>query len=204
MPAAQSGAQSDISVYRDQLREVDRDLARGVLTEAEAETVRTEVSRRLLEADKRAQEAGAQGVGQTWPAAALIVAVLLGGGYWLYTQIGAPGYRDMPMATRLAEINEAAANRMSQAQAEEMAAPNLPFPPVPDARFQELMEQLRATLEERPDDIRGLSLLAENEARLGNFAAARAAQARVLELKGDTADAADYIIAIDIPETKHE
>ena len=49
---AQAGALSDLQVYKDQLAEVERDLARGTVTEAEAETVRTEVARRLLEADR--------------------------------------------------------------------------------------------------------------------------------------------------------
>ena len=195
---AQSGAASDLQVYRDQLKEVDRDLARGVLTEAEAEAVRTEVSRRLLEADKRATASAVSGNGKAWPAVALVIAVLLGGGWWLYTTIGAPGYRDLPMATRLAEIAEVAASRMRQAEAEELAAANLPPFPEPDARFQELMAELRRVLEERPDDIRGLTLLAENEARLGNFAAAREAQDRILELKGDDASPEDLITSIDI------
>ncbi|MDJ0638133.1 MAG: c-type cytochrome biogenesis protein CcmI [Paracoccaceae bacterium] len=195
---AQTGAQSDVNVYRDQLRDVDRDLARGVLTEDEAEAVRLEVSRRLLEADRRASEAAAVSAGQFWPAAALIAVVLVGGGYGLYTQIGAPGYPDLPMTKRLADIQDAAANRMGQAEAETRAAPNLPPPPEPDERFLELMDKLRATLEERPDDIRGLSLLAENEARLGNFAAARKAQDRILELQGNEATANDLMMSIDI------
>ena len=41
-------AEYDQDVYRDQLREVDRDIARGVLTEAEAGGVRLEIQRRLL------------------------------------------------------------------------------------------------------------------------------------------------------------
>lgn len=195
---AQSGATSDLQVYRDQLKEVDRDLARGVLTEAEADTVRTEVSRRLLEADKRASASAVSGTGKAWPAVVLVITVLLGGGWYLYSTIGAPGYRDLPMATRLAEIADVAANRMPQAEAEELAAQNLPPFPEPDERFSELMDNLRSVLKDRPDDIRGLTLLAENEARLGNFAAARAAQDRILELKGDDASPEDLITSIDI------
>ena len=45
----------DLQVYRDQLKEVDRDLARGVIAPAEAERVRTEVSRRVLAADAELQ-----------------------------------------------------------------------------------------------------------------------------------------------------
>ncbi len=194
----QSAAASDLKVYRDQLDEVERDLARGVLTESEADTVRTEVSRRLLEADKRAQKAQASEGGRIWPAAVLIAAVTLGGGYWLYTTIGAPGYPDQPMATRIAEIAEAAANRMGQAEAEEQAAATMLPPPEPDARFLELMDDLRAVLEDRPDDLRGLGLLAQNEARLGNLQAAQAAQARIIELKGDAVEPIDLIAMIDM------
>ena len=46
----QSAAAFDLKVYRDQLNEVDRDLARGTLAADEADRLRTEVSRRLLEA----------------------------------------------------------------------------------------------------------------------------------------------------------
>ncbi|MEM7719011.1 MAG: c-type cytochrome biogenesis protein CcmI [Pseudomonadota bacterium] len=195
---ARSGAASDLQVYRDQLKEVDRDLARGVLTDAEAETVRTEVSRRLLEADRRAQAAASDDRGTAWPAALIVAVALLGGGGWLYSTLGAPGYRDLPMATRLADIAEAAANRIGQDEAEALAAENMPAFPEPDARFRELMASLRTVLEDRPDDLRGLTLLAENEARLGNFAAARSAQARILEIKGDDVTPADLITTIDI------
>ncbi|MBT8474526.1 MAG: c-type cytochrome biogenesis protein CcmI, partial [Alphaproteobacteria bacterium] len=59
----EGSAAFDVQVYRDQLREVERDLARGVVTEDEAEQVRIEVSRRLLEADRAAQAEAAEGTG---------------------------------------------------------------------------------------------------------------------------------------------
>ncbi|MCG6885249.1 MAG: c-type cytochrome biogenesis protein CcmI [Silicimonas sp.] len=194
-----SEAESDMGVYRDQLAEVDRDLARRVLTETEAETIRTEVARRLLDADRRANAtAGEDRRGHATPAIAAVVAVLFLGSVLLYTRIGAPGYPDLPMAERLADIRTAAANRMGQDQAEALALPNIPAGPDPDARYLELMENLRAVLKERPDDLRGLALLAENEARLGNFKAAREAQERILAIKGDDADPVDILGAIDI------
>ena len=193
-----SGAASDIGVYRDQLAEVDRDLARGVLTEVEAEAVRTEVSRRLLEADRRATAEGSESAGQLWPAAALVLALLIAGGAWLYMTLGAPGYPDLPMAQRIAEIDAASANRISQIEAEAKAASNLPQLPVGDARFMELMEKLRETLKERPDDTQGLALLAENEARIGNFVAAREAQMHLLDVKGNAATPVELLTAIDI------
>ena len=120
------------------------------------------------------------------------------GGAFLYRGMGAPGYPDLPMAERLAEIEAAAAARMGQAEAEELAGTNLPNVPEADPNFLKLMEELRSVLQERPDDLRGLALLAENEARLGNFAAARTAQERILELKGEEATPLDLIGTIDV------
>ena len=48
----------DLAVYRDQLAEVERDLARGVIGAAEAEGARLEIQRRMLKlAPKEAQAA---------------------------------------------------------------------------------------------------------------------------------------------------
>ena len=44
------GGGSDLLVYKDQLKEIDRDRASGLIGEAEAEAARLEVSRRLLAA----------------------------------------------------------------------------------------------------------------------------------------------------------
>ena len=89
--AGVSGAASDISVYRDQLDEVARDEARGVLSPEEAETVRVEVSRRLLEADKRDKAQALAGRGGQRLAILLVPAVLILGAGGLYWTIGAPG-----------------------------------------------------------------------------------------------------------------
>ena len=58
---AEPPAAYDLRVYRDQLREVDRDLARGVIDAADAERVRAEVSRRILAADAQLQAQMAEG-----------------------------------------------------------------------------------------------------------------------------------------------
>src|SRR5580704_9311279 len=48
-----TGGGSDVVVYKDQLREIDRDRAAGLIGETEAEAARLEVSRRLLAAADR-------------------------------------------------------------------------------------------------------------------------------------------------------
>ena len=49
--------QFDRAVYRDQLKELDRDLARGVLSPAEAQSARLEIQRRLLAVEGRSSGA---------------------------------------------------------------------------------------------------------------------------------------------------
>ena len=189
-----AGAESvDIGVYRDQLAAVDRDLARGTVTEAEADRLRTEIKRRILEADRAARgEAPARGAprGASLAVAALSAVAVIGGSVLLYRTIGAPGYPDLPLAGRLEAAEEARQARPSQAEAEAQV-PATPPAEAP-ADFLELMEQLRTTVAERPSDLQGHALLARNEAMLGNFAAAHAAQARLLAIKGPSATAADW------------
>ena len=69
----------DQAVYRDQLRELDRDIARGLLTEADAQASRLEIQRRLLASDAAADSRPAS-PRHAAPVLALIVAVIVGGG----------------------------------------------------------------------------------------------------------------------------
>lgn len=192
----EDAARFDIQVYRDQLREVERDLARGVLNETEAEAVRTEVSRRLLEADRRAQEGQDQDRASgpvTWAAGGLVAAAVTLGAAALYWGLGAPGYPDLPLERRIALAEEIRLTRPRQAEAEAQVGA-VPAPPeAADARYVDLVRQLRDAVAERPDDLQGHQLLARHEARLGRFPEAHAAQTRVITLRGEEATAQDYV-----------
>lgn len=185
-----AAAEFDIRVYRDQLAEIDRDLARGTLAADEGARLKAEVSRRLLDAD-RALQAGSAPVGRGGLGVAMaLVVVAVAGALWAYTQLGVPGYPDLPLAARMEMSKELLAARPNQADAE-AAAPKAESPPV-DADFAGLMDKLRAAVAERPDDQRGLELLASNEARLGNLVAAHKAMAQLVAVKGDAATAEDH------------
>lgn len=190
-------AEYDLQVYKDQLSDIDRDLARGTLPAEEADRLRTEVSRRLLDADRAAQAAkgGAHrgGIG----IAAGVVALALLGGFLIYDRIGAPGYPDLPLAARLAMSQEAMENRPSQSEAE-ATAPKVEATEGVDPAFLTLMEELRKAVADRPDDVRGLELLASNEARLGNYIAARAAMEQLVAAKADAATAQDFAALAEI------
>ncbi|MDO5611621.1 MAG: c-type cytochrome biogenesis protein CcmI [Paracoccus sp. (in: a-proteobacteria)] len=188
-----SPAAYDLQVYRDQLREVDRDLARGIIAADDADRLRAEIGRKVLEADRRLTLEAAKGPrrGGALAGAALVALVLAGGAFGLYWREGVPGLRDLPLSARLADAEQMRANRPSQAELET----NAPTPPETvdpaDPQFARLIEQLRQAVARNPDDPQGLILLAQNEARLGNTTAARDAQERLVALRGDQASASE-------------
>ena len=183
----------DLQVYRDQLKGVDRDLARGVIAPEDAERIRTEISRRILAADTQ-MKAEAEGDGQprgfTAAIAGSVAIVVIAGAFFMYRELGAPGYGDLPLSLRVELAQEARENRPDQARAEERM-PAIPKPEI-DPGYAKLIEQLRATVAQRPDDLQGQILLAQHEANSGNHQAAYQAKARVIELLGDQASAQDY------------
>ncbi|MEJ5216766.1 c-type cytochrome biogenesis protein CcmI [Cognatishimia sp. D5M38] len=188
----------DVQVYRDQLSEVDRDVARGVLGEAEAERTRTEISRRLLAADAAAQSVTSKGARtgvETWGGLTLAAILVTAGGLGLYSYLGKPQMADMPLENRLQEARDLASTRLSQAAFE--AQMPVAILPEPDPSLLNLVEQLRDVVKERPDDLRGFQLLARNEASLGNYTRAYAAQNRIIELKGDAVETNDYLTLAD-------
>lgn len=196
--AAGGRAAYDARVFRDQLREIEADRARGILSESEAEATRVEVSRRLIAAADAAE--GERGAGRApaalsrraAPLAAGLLFLAAGG---LYVALGAPGLRDDPLQGRLARAAEERAKRPKQAEVEAMVAARGLAPPVAAARPEDvaLVERLERVVAARPDDIDGQRLLARSLASLGRWAEARAAQEKVVALLGDRASGQDEV-----------
>jgi cytochrome c-type biogenesis protein CcmH len=180
----------DLKVYRDQLAEVERDVARGVVPAEDAERVKTEISRRILAADSARNATATTGSGPKPVVLAGIVLLVVAGSFALYLKVGQPGYGDLALADRIAFADDMRKNRPDQQQAV-AAMPPLPDTPDLSPRYVKLMQQLRDTVAQRPDDLQGQLLLAQNEASIGNFTAAIAAQRRVIEIKGADASPAD-------------
>ncbi|MEY8840417.1 tetratricopeptide repeat protein, partial [Cribrihabitans sp. XS_ASV171] len=158
-----------------------------------AERIRTEISRRILAADaklREEKEGRAQSRGLTLGVAVLSAVGLVGGGLALYSRLGAPGYGDLPLSLRIERAAEIRETRPAQVEAEAQM-PAAPDPQV-DANYAELIAQLRKAVAERPSDLQGQRLLAQHEANLGNHKAAYEAQQRVIEIRGDSAEAGDY------------
>jgi cytochrome c-type biogenesis protein CcmH len=79
----------DLEVYRDQLAEIDRDRAREMIDDADAEAARLEVQRRMLAADARAEPAASTEPLSTRFVLVIVLAVPLIAGS-LYIAIGRP------------------------------------------------------------------------------------------------------------------
>ena len=188
---APSVAQFDLQVYRDQLREVERDLERGVIGTEEAERLRTEIGRKVLEADRRQNAARPLRKGGGVIGAGAVLALLLAGAIGLYLTEGAPEIQDLPLSERIAAASATYANRPSQAEAE-ADAPERPAPEI-DQEYADLIQKLRETVATKPNDPQGLTLLATNEMRIGNAIAAREAQQKLVDLRGDKASAEELL-----------
>ena len=157
---------SDLVVYKDQLREIDRDRASGMIGEAEAEAARLEVSRRILSA------AGSQPAGPAtavprdlrWRRGAVIAVLILLplGAPGLYVALGSP---NLP--------GEPAAGRVKTAQGQESIA--------------SLVNQVEARLARDPNDGAGWEVIAPVYARLQRYDDAVTARRKALALNGETA-----------------
>ena len=90
-----SRAQFDRAVYRDQLGEVDNDVARGVLSANEAGPARLEIQRRLLGVKSSLTTPTSPPTRSPRMAVAMAVVVSAGAG-GLYWQLGAPSLPDTP------------------------------------------------------------------------------------------------------------
>jgi cytochrome c-type biogenesis protein CcmH len=153
---------SDVEVYRDQLDEIARDQAAGLIGEGEAEAARIEVSRRLLAAaDARpARQAGGSPARRRATAHAALIALPIGA-VGLYALLGSPGLPGQPQAAR----RELPAEQRSVA---------------------ELVGRVEAHLEANPQDGRGWEVIGPVYMWLGRYDDAVKARRNTLRLLGPT------------------
>lgn len=159
---------SDLEVYRDQIEEIDRDLAAGLIGSAEAEAARIEVSRRLIAAADTAEAAPRAGkhdtsLGSRRAAAAAAVVILPLIATATYLALGSPHLPGEPLAAR----------RLPADASQPLAG---------------LVSQVEAHLAQNPNDGRGWELLAPVYLRLGRFEDAVKARRSAMALNGETAD----------------
>ncbi|MER9946817.1 c-type cytochrome biogenesis protein CcmI [Mesorhizobium sp. M0047] len=162
---ASSSSDHDLEVYRDQLSELDRDAARGLIQPGEAAEARAEIARRILRLDNAAAAAKASvgriSVTARLVATAAVLAVPLVS-WGLYSQLGSPDLPSQPLSERLAK-NPA------------------------DSSVDELVARAEAHLAANPSDGRGWDVLAPVYLRMQRFSDAAAAYRNAIRLDGDSA-----------------
>ena len=186
-------ADFDVQLYKDQLREIELEAERGGRDAEETAQAKLEVSRRILRAGAAEKSKSTKSAPRlaTRMAALAIAGALLPGALALHSHIGQPGMPGLPLAQRLADAAESRANRPSQSEAESLIQTQ--HPPVDaDAEYLALAERLRSAVDQSPNDIEGLQLLARHEANLNNFAAAANAKLKAINLMQQRATADDH------------
>jgi cytochrome c-type biogenesis protein CcmH len=163
-PADPSGG-SDRLVYLDQLQEIDRDRALGLIGAGEAESARVEISRRLLAAAGAEASAAQPSVPGTAARrrraafAAIVVVPLVALGFYL--KLGSPG---IPGQSAFARVTE----------------------PEQDRSIGSLIAQVENHLARDPNDGAGWEVIAPVYLRLGRFADAVMARKKAIALNGDS------------------
>lgn len=165
----ESHAAANLAVLRDQLAELERDVARGTLSPAMYQQSRDDLDRRVLEEMAEAAPATAA-VGQARRTAFVLAALVPLCAGLLYWQLGSPGAIDSPLSH---------AQKFSPAQVEEMVT------------------KLAARLEQNPEDGNGWVLLARSYLVMQRFDDAAKAYERATVTIKDNADLyADYADAL--------
>jgi cytochrome c-type biogenesis protein CcmH len=151
--SAVSRGDANVSIYRDQLRELDADLAAGTLAQADHERARRELEARLLEdvAAAPASETSAAPARGSRALAGILAAAIPLLALGLYFAVGSPG--------------GAALEVEHQANAQQLDA---------------MVSRLAARMRERPEDLEGWKLLGRSYAALGRFPEAAEAYAKAL------------------------
>jgi cytochrome c-type biogenesis protein CcmH len=155
---------SEAAVYKDQLVEIDRDAAAGMIGPPEAQAARVEISRRLLATAERQRHPPAQSNLRLRRSAAILALVGLPiVAAALYLSLGSPQLGDSPLAGR--------------ARTADASQP-----------LDNLVAQVEAHLEKNPADGRGWSVLAPVLARLGRYEDAVRAYRHSITYNGDSSE----------------
>jgi cytochrome c-type biogenesis protein CcmH len=155
---------SEAVVYKDQLAEIGRDVAAGLIGTSEAEAARVEIGRRLLAAVDTERDLPARSNLKLRRSSAILALVGLPVvAVTLYLALGSPQLGDFALAsrTRTADANQPLEN---------------------------LVAQVEAHLEKNPTDGRGWNVLAPVLARLGRYDEAIRAFRNSIAHNGDSAE----------------
>lgn len=163
--AVPARAEHDLTVFRAQLRELEGDVDRGLISGADATAARTEIERRILGTADAAPPTGvATSAKRIGPALALAVAVpVLAIG--LYLNFGSPGVEGQAFATRSGGAS----------------------PGMEGAEFAGLVDRLARRLEKDLENVDGWRLLGRSYSTVGRYREAAEAFRRAADLNVEDA-----------------
>lgn len=147
----------DLAIYRDQLKELERDHATGVVSKEEAEAVRAEIGHRLIEAEEAT--AKAEFYFDPLRTAGMIVLTLTIGAVIVYALQGSPLLPSRPFDATSATAD-------------------------PTGEVAKFVENQEKKLREDPDNLEGWIRLAEAYRFLGRYREASEASAHAVGLTG--------------------
>ena len=178
-------AASSINVYKDQLAEVERDKAQGLIDEAEAVSMRVEIERRILSAGK-GENAAAERIAPNWQYHMVTgtAAIVVLGSVGLYASLGRPELSSVaPQAQDgWAQRAAVAANAGAQGQVAQTADGQ---PGGGD--IEAMVKRLEQRLETNPNDSDGWRVLGWSYDNVGRNKDAVSAYRRAVELQKDNA-----------------
>lgn len=168
--ASATRSEMNLSIYRDQLHELDADLAAGTLSKEQYQGARSELEGRVLDDSGTAEVVILPSSGgRNWAIAAVIAVPILT--VSLYLMLGKPGGLDSQHRT-------AGANQSQEVTQEQINA---------------MVEGLAQKLKAKPDDVEGWAMLGRSYVQLRRYGDASAAYARAVALLPNNAQLlADY------------
>lgn len=164
---APSQGEANLDVLRSQRREIEADVALGVLPAAARDEALQELVARAETDLARGEEEAAPPARKPWIVAALVGLSLPALCVGLYLKLGEPRGLDPQAAAAPAESHEQQFG---------------------DAKIVEMVETLSRKVRERPDDVQGWSLLARSMNALGRYPEAVDAYEHLARLVPDNAD----------------
>lgn len=168
---------TSLDVYKDQLAEVDRDKAQGLINEAEAASARLEIERRILAA--QAEETPAQTISPNWQyrMATGVAAVVVLGSVGLYAALGRPDLPSAQSPALAAASQQAAPNAAQTAQAAGTKEAG--------GDVEALVKKIEKRVEENPNDSESWRMLGWSYYNMGRHKDAVSAYRRAVDLQKD-------------------
>jgi len=174
--------EANIAVYRDQISELETDLATGIVSREQFDQDRDEIERRLLDDMASSSAVSSKPLKHAKDGRSAVYAVAL-------------GLPILAVAFYLRIGNPYAAPTLETATVPAMAPTT--NGEVSQQRIEANVASLAKRLEENPADFDGWKMLARSYTSLGNYGAASSAYAKATALKADDADLwADYAFSL--------